>query len=293
MLFASGVRSARTTSGLTQTQLANQAGCSVHAVWELERGNGTVALLERIASALDLRFVGLPPGTKFADRVRLVRQRRGWSVQELAQAANLSPMALYRLEAGNARVASLEAVLRVLAPKVRVGGDFGARWRRRRVRSHVNHDRRFTPVDVLERLHAVVGEFDLDPAGDRDSPVVARSYSYKEDDGLSHPWFGTTFCNPPYSATSPFVRKAFESWRCREASVVVLLLPARTQLAAFHDCIAGYADVFFLRHRISFILAEVGRGKLPFGSMVVIFGADDGMVARMVQLFECTHLPRR
>jgi hypothetical protein len=41
------------------------------------------------------------------------------------------------------------------------------------------------------------------------------------------------------------------------------------------------------------ILAGGGHGKPPFANMVSIYGADEGMVARMVQLFECTHLPRR
>lgn len=56
------LREARTSCGPTQSQVAERAGCSVHAVWEAERGNGTVALLTRSRPALYVRLASPPRG---------------------------------------------------------------------------------------------------------------------------------------------------------------------------------------------------------------------------------------
>jgi transcriptional regulator with XRE-family HTH domain len=61
MDFATAVREARTSSGLTQADLASRAKVSQHAIWELEnRHNGTVAVLAAACAALDLRFTVYP-----------------------------------------------------------------------------------------------------------------------------------------------------------------------------------------------------------------------------------------
>ena len=116
MDVATLLREARASSGLTQSEVAERAGCSLHAVWEAERGNGTVALLTRVFTALDVRLAGFPRGATLAERVHILRQRRGWSRQHLAQRAGTSLSAIERLERGNARIATLSAVLAVLAP---------------------------------------------------------------------------------------------------------------------------------------------------------------------------------
>jgi transcriptional regulator with XRE-family HTH domain len=108
MDLAGIVREARTSSGLSQAELATRASVSPHAIWELEaRGNGTVGLLTKVCAALDLRFAGLPRGAGFPQQVRALRQRRGWSQDRLAIKAGVSAPAIMRLERGQARVATL------------------------------------------------------------------------------------------------------------------------------------------------------------------------------------------
>ena len=162
MDFAAAIREARTSSGLTQSDLAARAGVSSHAVWELEnKGNGTVAVLSAVCAALDLRFAGLPRGRSFGDQVRTLRTRRGWSQERLAQRAGISIPAIIRLERGNARITTLRAALALLAPRVRVRRTEVAQW------GGGSRDRRFTPPHVLAKR--VIGPFDLDPAGHPDS----------------------------------------------------------------------------------------------------------------------------
>jgi hypothetical protein len=56
---------------------------------------------------------------------------------------------------------------------------------------------------------------------------------------------------------------------------------------------AGHADVFLLRGKIDFVAPNGERaGKMPFPNMIVIFGADEGVVGRMMKAFECAHIPQ-
>jgi len=139
----------------------------------------------------------------------------------------------------------------------------------------------------------VIGEIDLDPAADRASGVVARRYLFDSDDGLAEPWTaGVVFCNPPFAKATAFIRKALKSWSQGECEVVLLLLPARTHQSAFQEAIAGHADVFFLRGRMSFGLPDGGQVEF-FGIMLALYGADEAMVARMLANFDCVHVPRQ
>src|ERR671913_1494149 len=100
------------------------------SIYELEaRGNGTVALLTKLCTALDLRLTDLPRRPNFAQQVRVLRLRRGWSQEKLALKAKVSAPAIMRLERGNARVATLSAALDVLAPEARIRKPELAQWR--------------------------------------------------------------------------------------------------------------------------------------------------------------------
>ena len=76
------------------------------------------------------------------------------------------------------------------------------------------------------------------------------------------------------------------------ASVALLLLPVVTHTVTFHEAAVGQADIFFLRGRIAFLSAEGRRDRAPFGSMMVLFGADEPMVERQLGAFDCLHVPR-
>lgn len=73
-----------------------------------------------------------------------------------------------------------------------------------------------------------------------------RAYYTPEIDGLSQPWYGRCWCNPPYGRqVGRWVKKAAES--AAEGATVVMLLPARTDTAWFHDYIYEKAEVRFVR----------------------------------------------
>lgn len=77
------------------------------------------------------------------------------------------------------------------------------------------------------------------------------------------------FCNPPYGRELPkWVRKCFEEAK-KPDTLVVMLIPARTDTAYFHDYIYHRArEIRFLRGRLHF---NESRNAAPFPSMIVVF----------------------
>lgn len=88
---------------------------------------------------------------------------------------------------------------------------------------------------------------------------------------VEHRGGGSVFCNPPYGrALGAWVRKAYEE--AQAGTTVVLLIPARTDTAYFHDYIYGKAEIRFLRGRLHFEDEDGNRfPPAPFPSMVVVY----------------------
>lgn len=126
-----------------------------------------------------------------------------------------------------------------------------------------------TPQDFFDKLDAEF-HFNLDVCALPENAKCAAFYP-PEMDGLSQPWYGNCWCNPPYGRqVGRWVAKAAQS--AAEGATVVMLLPARTDTAWFHDYIYGRAEVRFVRGRLKF---GGSTNSAPFPSMVVIFRPGD------------------
>ena len=124
-----------------------------------------------------------------------------------------------------------------------------------------------TPRALFDELDRVF-HFTLDPAS-TDENAKCEQHFTKADDGLTKNWGGeSVFCNPPYGKEiAAWVKKGFEESK-KPQTLVVMLLPARTDTGWFHDyCRKG--TVRFLRGRLHF---NESRNGAPFPSMLVIFG---------------------
>jgi DNA N-6-adenine-methyltransferase (Dam) len=66
-------------------------------------------------------------------------------------------------------------------------------------------DKWCTPAWVADAL----GPFDLDPCSNLRSKIISgQTYQLERgEDGLALPWTGSVYCNPPYSAVTPWARK--------------------------------------------------------------------------------------
>ena len=123
-----------------------------------------------------------------------------------------------------------------------------------------------TPQDVFDKLNEEF-HFTLDAAATPENAKCDRYYT-KADDGLKMPWGGHVWCNPPYGKTiGLWVKKAYES-ATENGSVVVMLLPARTDTKWFHSYILHRSEIRFIAGRLKFGDAKTSA---PFPSMIAIF----------------------
>lgn len=125
-----------------------------------------------------------------------------------------------------------------------------------------------TPQSFFNELDAEF-HFDLDPCATQENAKCDRFYTI-DTDGLSQNWGGArVFCNPPYGRQiGKWVKKCYDESR-KPDTLVVMLIPARTDTSYFHDYIYGKArEIRFIRGRLHFNASPQGA---PFPSMVVIF----------------------
>lgn len=125
-------------------------------------------------------------------------------------------------------------------------------------------------------------EWPTDPAvfadwNQREGPFVLDAASTPENakcprrcvDGLSDPWDGPTWCNPPYSDCEAWVTKALAETACGRCQKAVMLLPSRTDTRWFHLLLAAQdrCTIIFCRGRLRFGDA---KSSAPFPSLVVV-----------------------
>ncbi len=125
-----------------------------------------------------------------------------------------------------------------------------------------------TPTAFFRALDAEF-HFTIDVCAVPENAKCKEFYT-PEQDGLAQNWEGVCWCNPPYGREiGKWVEKAAGA-----GCTVVMLLPARTDTAWFHDYIYGRAEVRFIRGRLKF---GDSRNSAPFPSMVAVFrgGAAD------------------
>ena len=107
-----------------------------------------------------------------------------------------------------------------------------------------------TPQDFFDRLDEEF-RFDLDPCAVPEN-AKCEKYFTPEEDGLAQDWTGhRVFCNPPYgSAIRHWVKKCHDE--AQKGTLVVMLIPARTDTSYFHDYILHKAEIRFVRGRLRF-----------------------------------------
>ena len=129
-----------------------------------------------------------------------------------------------------------------------------------------NSDEWETPQSIFDSLNSEF-HFTLDPCATEQNHKCGLYYT-KEEDGLQQNWEGqTVFCNPPYSKIADWVEKAYRENR-QDHTVIVLLIPSRTDTRYFHNFIYQRAEIRFVKGRIRF---GDSTTNAPFPSMVVIF----------------------
>lgn len=135
-----------------------------------------------------------------------------------------------------------------------------------------------TPQNFYDRLDQEFG-FTLDPCS-TDTTAKCSSYYTEADDGLSQSWAGhSVFMNPPYGRSiKNWIRKAYEESQ-KPNTVVVALIPARTDTRYWHDYCMEASEIRFIKGRLKF---GDSKNSAPFPSAVVVFGSGSNpQISRM------------
>lgn len=145
-------------------------------------------------------------------------------------------------------------------------------------------DDRGTDQTFFDALSERFGGFTLDVAAAEHNAKCDDWYGL-EDDGLTQPWLGRVWCNPPYSNIGAWVAKAWDELHPFDTPLIVMLLPAnRVEQAWWQDHVEPYRDrpdsplrVEFLRGRMRFDRPDWTPGpkgdRPPFGCCLLIWEA--------------------
>lgn len=131
-------------------------------------------------------------------------------------------------------------------------------------------DEWLTPPEILKAL----GPFDLDPCAPITRPWdTAKRHYTMLDNGLTQPWEGRVWCNPPYGLEA-------DRWlaRCAEHGNAIALIFARTETTMFCKRVWESAGaVLFLRGRLYFHHVNGERAAANAGapSVLVAYGHEN------------------
>lgn len=122
----------------------------------------------------------------------------------------------------------------------------------------------FTPNIYIQAVREVLGTIELDPAScpEAQQTVQAKHYYTLEEDGLSKPWSGKVFLNPPYGKTGSqsnqalWSQRLIQEYEAGNVTEAILLTNAQTAEKWFQPL--WQFPICFTHHRIKF---ETVMGK--------------------------------
>jgi len=121
-----------------------------------------------------------------------------------------------------------------------------------------------TPPEIIRHL----GQVDLDPCAGVSTYIGLTNYAIERgEDGLTLPWFGFVYCNPPFS------QKELWAKRMAEHGNGLLVLPERGSAPWFGPLALTAGKYFVMGKKINFLGGpssnNLGSVFFPFGPKAV------------------------
>lgn len=148
---------------------------------------------------------------------------------------------------------------------------------------HMGDEESYTPIKYLESARAVMGGIDLDPASNEmaQSNVKAGTYYTVDDNGLTKPWSGKVWMNPPYTARviNEFLAKAVKHFNDKEVTEAIILTNNNTDTSWFHNTAMTAAAVCFTAGRINFLKRDGSKSSPTNGQVFFYLGNNANVFA--------------
>lgn len=123
-----------------------------------------------------------------------------------------------------------------------------------------------TPQELFEQLNKEF-EFDVDVCATAENTKCKEFFSPQQD-GLSKPWEGVAWMNPPYGREiCEWMHKAYDEAECGSGTIVCLV-PAHTDTKWWHDWVMKATEIRLIKGRLKF---NDSKNSAPFPSAIVIF----------------------
>jgi hypothetical protein len=158
---------------------------------------------------------------------------------------------------------------------------------------HVQHNSGenewYTPAPYIDAARSVMGAIDLDPASCEvaNATVQASMFFTKDDDGLTKPWRGRLWMNPPYEKglIDKFATKMADSVRAGDVVEACVLVNNATETQWF-DAMASVASALcFPKGRVRFLSPSGEKGAPLQGQAVIYVGPNVQRFAKAFGVF--------
>lgn len=148
-----------------------------------------------------------------------------------------------------------------------------AQAKRPHVANNAGDNEWYTPRPYIEAAVRVMGAVDLDPASSvtANEIIGAGTFYAEQDNGLTKPWAGRVWMNPPYARPliDQFAARLAEEYAAGNVTEAIVLVNNATETGWFHALAEVAAAMCFPRGRVKFWHPE--KESAPLQGQAVIY----------------------